>query len=59
MHAPRGDWRSEGRAKRLRREMSAPERIVWSKLRNGQLAGLKFRRQRPLGPYILDFYCAM
>ena len=38
--------------------MSPPERIVWSKVRDGQLRGLKFRRQRPLGPYILDFYCS-
>ncbi len=57
MHAPRGNWRSEDRAKRLRREMTTPERVLWSKLRNGQLDDLKFRRQRPLGPYILDFYC--
>ncbi|MGA2059808.1 MAG: endonuclease domain-containing protein [Thermoguttaceae bacterium] len=26
-------------------------------LRNGQIAGLKFRRQHPLGPYVVDFYC--
>jgi very-short-patch-repair endonuclease len=38
--------------------MTTPERIVWSKIRNGQLGGLKFRRQRPLGPNILDFFCA-
>lgn len=31
---------------------------MWSRLRNGNLDGLKFRRQRSLGPYILDFYCA-
>ena len=38
--------------------MTTPERIVWSKIRNGQLGRLKFRRQRPLGPYILDSFCA-
>jgi BirA family transcriptional regulator, biotin operon repressor / biotin---[acetyl-CoA-carboxylase] ligase len=40
---------------------SAPtraERRLWQGLRNHQLDGLKFRRQMPLGPYIVDFYCA-
>jgi len=32
--------------------------VLWRALRKGQLAGLRFRRQRPIGPYILDFYCA-
>ena len=45
------------RARRLRREATLPERLLWSKLRNGQLAGLKFRRQHPVGPYIADFAC--
>jgi very-short-patch-repair endonuclease len=45
------------RARRLRRESTSPERILWSILRGGQLAGLKFRRQHPIGPYIADFYC--
>ncbi|MBX3353497.1 MAG: DUF559 domain-containing protein [Phycisphaeraceae bacterium] len=58
MHAPRGDWRTDLRAARLRRESSPPERILWSRLRNAKLGGLKFRRQRSLGPYILDFFCA-
>lgn len=31
--------------------------MVWSILRNRQLAGLKFRRQVPIGPYIADFFC--
>jgi len=31
--------------------------LLWSKLRGRQLGGFKFRRQRPVGPYILDFYC--
>ncbi|MBA4228411.1 MAG: hypothetical protein C0456_17505 [Hyphomonas sp.] len=45
------------RARRLRREATFPERLLWNKLRNGQLAGLKFRRQHPVGPYIADFAC--
>ena len=42
------------RAKALRREMSLPEVLLWRQLR---LAEVKFRRQHPLGPYVLDFYC--
>jgi len=46
-----------GRARQLRREATVPERIVWGMLRNGGLAGLKFRRQYPVGPFVVDFYC--
>ncbi|WP_299727041.1 endonuclease domain-containing protein [uncultured Tateyamaria sp.] len=46
------------RARRLRRDQTAPERALWYMLRARRLAGLKFRRQVPLGPYIVDFYCA-
>ncbi|MBX7496241.1 endonuclease domain-containing protein [Qipengyuania sp. 6B39] len=45
------------RARKLRSEMSKPERVLWSHLRI-RPDGLKFRRQHPAGPYILDFYCA-
>ena len=45
------------RARRLRREMTLPEVILWGRLRRGGLAGVQFRRQHPAGPYILDFYC--
>ena len=34
------------------------ERLLWRQLRNRGLAGLKFRRQHPCPPYVLDFYCA-
>jgi very-short-patch-repair endonuclease len=44
-------------ARRLRRNMTDVERKLWSKLRGGQLDGYKFRRQHPLGPYVLDFFC--
>lgn len=37
--------------------MSPPERILWSRLRGEALSGLKFRRQHPFDPYVLDFYC--
>jgi very-short-patch-repair endonuclease len=45
------------RARELRRQMSLPEVVLWQALRNVRLAGLRFRRQHPIGPYILDFYC--
>jgi very-short-patch-repair endonuclease len=45
-------------ARRLRKAMSLPELMLWSAIRRGQLDGLKFRRQHPIGPYVLDFYCA-
>jgi very-short-patch-repair endonuclease len=41
----------------LRKNATAPERILWSRLRGRQLGGFKFRRQRPIGPYICDFVC--
>ena len=44
-------------ARRLRRNATIPERMLWNRLRGGALAGLKFRRQQPIGPYIVDFYC--
>src|SRR3954447_7823268 len=43
-------------ARRLRRDMTDAERKLWAKLRNRQLEGVKFRRQHPLGKYVLDFY---
>jgi very-short-patch-repair endonuclease len=46
------------RARELRQEMTPAEKILWQRLRNRQLAGLKFRRQHPLDRFIVDFYCA-
>src|SRR6185503_3129223 len=45
------------RAREFRRDMNLPEVVLWQVLRRGQVAGLRFRRQHPIGPYILDFYC--
>ena len=45
------------RARSLRQDSPIPERILWGILRNRQLGGLKFRRQHPVGPYIVDYYC--
>ena len=46
------------RARELRKRLSPPEARLWVRLRRRQLRGLKFRRQHPIGPYIVDFYCA-
>ena len=37
--------------------MTDAERALWTRLRNRQLTSLKFRRQVPIGPYIVDFVC--
>jgi very-short-patch-repair endonuclease len=45
------------RARDLRRNMSNAERKLWQALRLKQLDGARFRRQHPIGPYIVDFVC--
>ena len=45
------------RARSLRADHTRAERLLWSKLRNRQLGGWKFRRQVPRGRYIVDFLC--
>jgi len=44
-------------AKTLRRSLSLPEVLLWQALKGRQFEGLQFRKQHPVGPYILDFYC--
>ncbi|MCS7179692.1 MAG: endonuclease domain-containing protein, partial [Anaerolineae bacterium] len=44
-------------ARQLRRQMTPTEEILWQHLRDGRLDGIKFRRQHPYGPFILDFFC--
>jgi len=45
------------RARELRRNLTESERRLWSALRDKRLLGLKFRRQHPVGPFIVDFAC--
>ena len=47
----------EAAARVLRKEMTPTEQILWEVLRRKTLAGMKFRRQHPIGRFILDFYC--
>ncbi|WP_426024196.1 endonuclease domain-containing protein [Brevundimonas sp. PWP3-1b1] len=49
---------SVSRARILRRTLTPPEARLWVHLRRRALDGLKFRRQHPVGVYVLDFYCA-
>ncbi|MDO8296917.1 MAG: DUF559 domain-containing protein [Caulobacter sp.] len=52
-HAPR----SPARARAHRQTMTPSEVALWRVLRANRFKGLRFRRQHPFGPYILDFYC--
>lgn len=67
---PEGEGRGEGaalkketcsesikRARKLRNEQTPLEALLWKCVRAGQLAGYKFRRQHPIGNYIVDFCC--
>ena len=42
-------------ARKLRRRATEAETRLWQKLRNRQLEGVKFYRQMPIGPYVVDF----
>jgi len=46
------------RARGLRRLMPEAQRRLWRLLRDRRFAGYKFRREQPMGRYVLDFYCA-
>lgn len=45
-------------SRKLRKEMTDAERLLWYKLNRKQVLGVSFNRQKPLGNYIVDFYCA-
>jgi very-short-patch-repair endonuclease len=44
-------------ARKLRKQMTIPEKILWNALRNRRLDGVKFRRQHPIERFVIDFYC--
>ena len=44
-------------ARELRKKQTDAENLLWLLLRDRRLGGFKFRRQQPMGHYILDFYC--
>jgi very-short-patch-repair endonuclease len=45
------------RARELRRDATDAERRLWSALRDRRLRGYRFRRQHPIGDFIVDFAC--
>lgn len=54
-------WRTteaiQRRARELRGNQTSAERRLWNRLRGKQLAGFRFRRQHPIGRFIVDFCC--
>jgi len=44
-------------ARELRTRQTPAEALLWDALRSRRLAGLKFRRQHPIGPFVADFCC--
>jgi len=56
-----GDYELSGKnirlAKNLRKRATDAEQLLWRHLRARQMEGLKFRRQQPIGDYIVDFVC--
>ena len=49
--------KSKELAKQLRQNMTFSEVKLWNELKNGQMMGYDFDRQRPIGNYIVDFFC--
>jgi len=47
----------KGIARSLRQRSTDAERVLWHHLRNRHLAGAKFRRQHPIGRFVVDFLC--
>ena len=48
---------ANARARQLRKNLTDAERLLWQRIRYKQVDGCKFRRQQPIGPYIVDFVC--
>lgn len=47
----------KGYSRELRKNMTETEKLLWSKIRGKQLKGIQFYRQKPIGSFIVDFYC--
>jgi len=41
----------------LRKSMTPAEKVLWERLRNKQVSGLRFRRQHPIKDFVVDFFC--
>jgi very-short-patch-repair endonuclease len=55
----RSTIRAADQARALRKALTPPEALLWTRLRGHGQPRPKFRRQHPIGPYVLDFYCAL
>lgn len=53
----RPSQRTISRARNLRQNPTNAEQLAWKLLRNRAALGVKFRRQHPVGNYVVDFYC--
>jgi very-short-patch-repair endonuclease len=54
----RAQWNEQTAiAREMRRAPTRPEDLLWQQLRGRKLNGLKFRRQHPIGKFVVDFYC--
>jgi very-short-patch-repair endonuclease len=49
--------RLKGEARRMRRQPTEAEQVLWERLRGRQVAGFKFRRQHPINRFVVDFCC--
>jgi very-short-patch-repair endonuclease len=47
----------KSRAKKLRKNMTLPEVLLWKAIKGKQIGGFDFDRQRPIDHFIVDFYC--
>ncbi len=54
----RGQESTRQLARELRKQMTPAERALWQRLRRKQLDGWRFRRQHPVGNFVVDFFCA-
>lgn len=52
-----GRGRALARAREMRKNPTEAERVLWRALRSKRLAGYKWKRQQPIGRYIVDFAC--
>lgn len=57
MPSPFNKAESRGRRRYLRKNLTRAEKLLWRKLRDRQLNGLRFRRQYGVFNYVVDFYC--
>ena len=51
------DRHLKNHSRRLRKEMTEAEKLLWSKIRAKQIKGFQVYRQKPIGRFIVDFYC--